>query len=58
MTMEQDVTLSVVESDKPTQVRMYNGLGCEIGLWLFEEWCREMARGDIIIQVGDRFDME
>jgi hypothetical protein len=54
---KQEVTLSVVESDQPTLVTMFNGIGCEIGNWTFENWITEIARGGIIIQVGDKFVM-
>ncbi len=56
--MENDITLLVVESDQPTQVRMFNGLGCDIGCWEYADWVRQIARGDIVVQDGDKFVME
>lgn len=54
----QDVTLSVVESDEPSHVRMFNSIGCDLGVWPLDQWQMMIARGEIILQPGDKFVME
>ena len=52
------VTLSVVESDAPSFVRMFNSCGCDIGVWPLDQWKNAIASDDIILQIGDTFRFE
>ena len=55
---EKEAITEMPTRDTIAWVRMYNSLGCKIGIWDFDEWREELAKGYIEIQAGDRFSFD